>query len=868
MQTRTRNERLNRSGVTLTELMVAVAVMSVAVVGLMGSFIGIQKALQVSKSGTLAVTLAQEQMQILQQKVYYQILITTNPAYDTNFTPNVEYDPGYTPPQTILEGGITYTRYTMVEVAREDSGAIVILPPGTPDTGMKLVTVTVIWREGSEWKKQTLRTIVANPDTVTANAIFQGTVRNAATAAAIPGAVVNVAENLGWRDTAGASGVYSIGLSPGSFTLGTVVPGYFPVHRSVSIAANQTQTQDFDLVPMSSGSVLSGPALWYNPSVVISQVVVSSAQADQSNFELQLVELFNPTGAPITVGSGSTPDQVRLNIISGCSGANYVTCNGGTYGIKLNYANTTIPASGYYLIANTSSFTVNGTTYTADAVYADDANGYCTAAPLAASWNTVSTPPVKKMAATNHSATFYITNSSGVILDAFGWDHAGIVSNHCETSCMQVANGGPIGEQFVRAVSTATSVADHSLFGRVYDSNANRVDFSSTTGGFAYPVFNSASPALPFISGKPAVNAVVSATDGLSLSTRAYATGSPPIAKFALTQVATGTWTLYVSSGSFLLQHDTVTVTASGSIWSLPSTSTFLDTQNSSAFIEGRVTDVLGVAISPAIPVDPGATGAVRYANTANGRYLLSVTPGTVDVIANSGSGSAANYVSASSIGVTATLGAVTGGVDFLLSQGGRVSGFVTRDGVNALPGIALSVADINGYSRDQPVSGTDGRFTSLNISTGFYVVTPALDEMESVSPSSVAVTVTSGGNVFASTFTVSGALGRITGAVTLGGLPLRTGALIVVTTATLAGSPPAPPALSSATLTSSPYYLASSMEDGTFSVEVRQSTSPAYRVYAYYSTVSGAAATINALSQTNVQVLAGQTVTGVNFAW
>ena len=217
---------------------------------------------------------------------------------------------------------------------------------------------------------------------------------------------------------------------------------------------------------------------------------------------------------------------------------------------------------------------------------------------------------------------------------------------------------------------------------------------------------------------------------------------------------------------------------------------------------------------------------------------------------------------------MTATLGGIRSGVDFLLSQGGRVSGFVTRDGVNPLPGIALSLIDVNGYSRDQPVSGSDGRFTSLNVSTGVYSVEPALDSLESSSPPTVTVTVLSGGNTFASTFTVAGALGAITGSVSLSGAPLRTGALIIVTTATLAGSPPAPPSFDAAALTGSPYYLASSQEDGTYRVEVRQSTAPAYRIYAYYTTYNGAVPTINSQSLTGVQVLAGQTVSGNNISW
>jgi hypothetical protein len=178
---------------------------------------------------------------------------------------------------------------------------------------------------------------------------------------------------------------------------------------------------------------------------------------------------------------------------------------------------------------------------------------------------------------------------------------------------------------------------------------------------------------------------------------------------------------------------------------------------------------------------------------------------------------------------------------------------------------VAVSAIDLNGYARDTQATGNDGRFTTVNIATGAYNVELALDDIETYSPVSPAVTVTGGGNSFVSTFTVSGALGAITGSVSLGGVPLRTGALIVVTTATLAGGPPA---LSSATLTGSPYYIASSLEDGTYRVDVRQSTTTTYRVYAYYVTYGGATPTINTLSTSGVGVLSGQTVTGINFAW
>ncbi|HEX4048308.1 MAG TPA: type II secretion system protein, partial [Elusimicrobiota bacterium] len=122
-----RNARGAR-GVTLVELMIATAILSIAVLGLVGAFGGIQKAVQISKSKTLASNLAQEQMQILTQLNYYQVLTTPSPSFLTSITPNITYDDTYFPPQSIMQGGINYTWYTYVQVAMENSGAIVVMP--------------------------------------------------------------------------------------------------------------------------------------------------------------------------------------------------------------------------------------------------------------------------------------------------------------------------------------------------------------------------------------------------------------------------------------------------------------------------------------------------------------------------------------------------------------------------------------------------------------------------------------------------------------------------------------------------------------------------------------------------------------------
>ena len=103
-----------RQGVTLVELMIALALITIGVIAMVNSFGFIQKAIQASKNKTLASNLAQEKMQIIKQKVYYQVIVTTDPAHNTtDFAPeSIDYDTGYFPPENITEAGVTYTRYT------------------------------------------------------------------------------------------------------------------------------------------------------------------------------------------------------------------------------------------------------------------------------------------------------------------------------------------------------------------------------------------------------------------------------------------------------------------------------------------------------------------------------------------------------------------------------------------------------------------------------------------------------------------------------------------------------------------------------------------------------------------------------------
>ncbi|MEI7529708.1 MAG: carboxypeptidase regulatory-like domain-containing protein [Elusimicrobiota bacterium] len=844
-----RRSARRRAGVTLVELMIAMAILTIGIVGLVQSFSFIQKAVQLSKNKTLASNLAQEKMQILKQKPYYQVIATSVPAHnDIDFAPeSIDYDNGYFPPEMIMEGGVTYTRYTYVQVIRENEGAVGDMAPSTPDTGMKRITITVVWGYGTGGKRRvTLRSIMANPETVIANASFNGTVLTTA-AAAIGGGLISLVEASGCSDTTSSLGKYLITCTPGTYTLMAAATGYYSLMKSVVIAAGGTQTNDFTLNRVGVGTVRGYP--WLNDHLVISQVVGSTINTSVTpNFDQEYVEVFNPTPNALTMNG-----NIGLKFQRAADPAKRT--------IQISYITPTIESGGYYLFANTGTVTVAGTVVDADAVWAGT-NSTSDFPYFAAQTDII--PVDEDGGGEGGGALELYRLSDGAALDKVGWDKTGYPAPFHEGTAIVQTVGLSRNELYARFTSTADAAGVSGSYGPAYDSNSNSVDFYDYSASISIQPHSSDSGVKPVISGTPAAGAVATCSDGLSSWAEAALTGSPPAAYFSLTSVATGYWTVAITSGTYNLTQTTVPVVSAGSVYTFASTSTFLSQNILTGLVSGRVVNVLGSALSGIVVT---AGGANTTSTDSNGRYRLVVNSGSVDVTANPVTGGSASYVNASSASIRVDAGEVHGGVDFVLYQGGRIKGFVTRDGTNGLPGVSMAILDYNSVARDVQVTGSDGRFVSVVLSTGYYTVQPSLGTLENSSPVvSTATITTAGGTVFSSSFTISGAMGAISGTVSFAGQPIKSGVLIVVTTTTVTSA--GPPDINSATLTGPPFYMVSSMENGTYLVEVRTSTSPAYKVYAYYPVAGSTGTVVYTGSALSVPVTAGQTYTGVNFSW
>jgi type II secretory pathway pseudopilin PulG len=192
------------------------------------------------------------------------------------------------------------------------------------------------------------------------------------------------------------------------------------------------------------------------------------------------------------------------------------------------------------------------------------------------------------------------------------------------------------------------------------------------------------------------------------------------------------------------------------------------------------------------------------------------------------------NYSNGSAVGPTLWGGE---GMKATLRVGnfGTLAGLIKdQDTGTPIPDVVVSA--INVLTREEVNSGRSngsGNF-SIKVTTGTYWVKPIPEGEEVATPETATVTLaTHGLNVFVATYTITSGYGTRAGQVTEGGQPIKSGVLLVLTTATIAGM--TPPDMSSV-VRSGPtrYYMASSNGAGRYSFDVKKGT---YNLYAFYPT-------------------------------
>lgn len=861
----------SRRGGTLTELMVATVILSVGILGLFGAFKFIARSTLISRATSMATNLGQERIESLKNLNYYSLQITTDSVTHPTITnPPLTYDTVNYPPETIAIGGINFTRYTYVGMAEMTGSNISTVAFTYPDTGLKQITVDIVWTEAGRNKRWTLRNLLENPNVNPLDATISGSVTNSA-GGNVAGAVVVVEQNEDWGATANASGAFSFSVYHGTYTLRASSAGFSDGVSASFIAPKgpTTTVPAISLTAYATGTVTG--TVWLNKDIVISQVVADTETvvSDGSPQHVEYFELFNPTTYSITIGTkavGSpnyyfyTIDQNWNYQCQGCDWAPTVTRS------YITHVSSYVGPGRYYLLANASSFYLSSGWVRPDA-YFTNAGGNQTYPNLLTTCGSIG----------------ILNSNTWDWSDIVGWSRSGVSAPMWPSYGLPVPNsagddGLQENMQIVRVSSPGISGAAVRSYGSAYNSGSNKRDFYYDAGTYfktlpAYPPRTTASGVFTTLTGMTPNELVayattyVSASDPHSGSTTAftaYVTSgalSLPYTRFQLSGVSTGTWSVVALYSTYSNTYDNVVVTQN-KFTGVPNDATTpawdaaghaqvkLSSVASMGFIKGTVTNTANAAINGIVVQGGGVTKTTG----SNGVYFMPVSSGTITVIANPNNANA-NYVEGIAAAAVAQ-GAVTT-QNFTLNQGGRITGYVTT-GTTPLSNQAIAATNGVGSQVGSAVTDASGNFTMRNISTGTYTIFPVLESGQDTDPNSLPATLGASGSVFTGTFTVSGAFGSISGTVTDASGLVTSGALILASTTTIASSPAA--IVGSSAPAQVPLYMVSSKADGTFVLPVRGGST--YNLSAYVPVISGTSVSITTKTYSGIVVSASAATT------
>ncbi|OGS44737.1 MAG: hypothetical protein A2539_03895 [Elusimicrobia bacterium RIFOXYD2_FULL_34_15] len=811
------------SGFSQVEIMVTILVISIVIMGIITTFGTIGKGLITSKTRTIANNLAQEKIEYLKNYSYARLLVTTlddlaNHGHDETYT-------GYTP-ETLRIGDATFVRYTTVWRAREevDAGNTVIstMSPTGADEGIKKIKVEVTWTENNESKSLVLYNLRDDPYRTTLGGTIYGLVTTTGTAVGIASARVEVAQNLNWASQTSSTGYYLIKTTtPATIQLTVSKDGYWNnTTANFAVSANQ----NIQLTQKLTGTVTGWAMI--NDHLLISLIVTAT---DYDSHEQEYIQLFNPTTWAWTIDDASIDLYYDDNNLSE---------------FPLSFSNTSVPSFSYYLIANTGTVYINNTSVTADATY-DQGSPY---------------PDFIKNSVPGGIILSYDSGTSNKI-DSVAWGKntglgADPPSQATETTGFK-SNDGPIepDHELFRYHFTGQTYGYVSDIrgGGAYDSNINDYDFYYRHGIENYCPYNSSTSSPP-VSGTPAYGAVISANDGLSSPTTAYyKNNNKPNAYFSLT-VATGTWSIYITSGSYYREIANVSVNSNVGT-AIPNSSTspkypvyhsdykinavLLSSPSVGGFITGRVirsgtsTGISGIQVA--------VSGYSPATTDSNGYYNYTVAEGSYTIVANQDCDDINWTEDTKFIEVTAGRSVTVDNLE--LYTAGKISGITKNSSGDALPFVTVrATSTSSGFSKDT-VSGSDGTYSLKGIRTATDVVLyPVLDSADSYIREDnwpTPINLAQGDDLTGKNFKITSVWGKIIGTVSdtaIGG-NITTGVLIIATNGTV---PAESPETINSTFRSGAniYYGSISGSSGTYEIIVRKGYT--YNLRAWYTKTSG----------------------------
>jgi prepilin-type N-terminal cleavage/methylation domain-containing protein len=871
METKIRKStRVDDRGLTLVELIVSLAIVCGGVAALMGVFKSSARGITLNRTMTEVTALAQERIESVKSISYYRLRVTSSTVVVAGLAPPVLSDPSQYGEPEISIGSKKFHRYTTVSKIRKQADSSVLEPvPWTdPDTGLKRVEVTVVWKEGTEMKQVVLSSLYENPHRPVSKSNFFGHVTST-TSIPLANAKIEIIENPALHSVTDPSGFYELGAHPATYSLRASASGYFTVSRWNVLLTGSASDQSFQLSKKSSVTVTG--TVWMNDHPVVSQVVGAMNVGISFPSGDEYVEVYNPTTWTWTTFSGSGRMGLKFQRRNALDPI--------PRDIDIDYRNTTLPPRCFYLFANKDTVEMaSGYTRNADAVWfatsphnqtefatARNANAKFTSSdpnviPVYEDWVVASAREGE-----GSLILYTIDDALGeIIQDKVGWTGGGSGTSPAifEGVPLSQMQGIERNEQFCRYTSTVAVV--DGLRAPAMDSNNNDRDWDSFNpiSLSRYPKNSSPGDSVLPVAGTPAVGAEIFVNDGMSSPVTATLEippmDRPSLAKFSVGSVATGAWTV---SGFLADSFGSNSVnTAVSSV-----TRIFLSTSTSRGFVSGRVTSNNGADLSGIrVKCDWASTNS----NT-QGIYFLEVDPGIWPVTANPGAENPA-YVQAKR-NVMVDKGKLTSGIDFVLFGGQLLRGKMTVDGVNPLPDFPVKITEfISGLAHSEVPSMGDG-FFDVTVPTGTYIVEPIPESLETVVPPSVVVGSSTGGDtVWTATFTVSSAYGSIVGRVlSASGEAITSGVMIFVSETALAGSPPSPPVITEAfRVSGAKCFMATTGGDGTFEVRVKGG-SPVinYHVYGYYVLAASASPALE-VRQVSVSVPAGARVMCPDLVW